>query len=243
MATSGSYDWTSTRDFIITEAFKKIGRLGDFETLDSQRLTAGINALNPMIKAFQGLGMPVWAVTEQYLPFTHWATTPTVSIGPGATIAQAIKPLKIVQAIRRDNTNASFPVDVPLDIQPYENYELQSSKQSQGAPNTLFYQPLGYTGQISLWPLPDSTWQTNGQLYIRYQRPFQDFDASTDEPDFPVEWHEALIYNLAVRLAPNYGVPIQDRGVLKQEAKDALDLAKEFDTEEGSLYLQPAPRW
>lgn len=240
MPTSESYDYTTTRDQIITAAFRKIGALGDYETIDTQRLNAGIAALNPMIKAFHSQGMPVWALAEQYISFSQWAVNPTVSIGPGATINQVVKPLKIVQALRRDNTVVTQPIDVPLDIQPYENYELQSSKLSRGAPVTFFYQPLGYTGQISIWPLPDTTWQTNGQLYIRYQRPFQDFDNSTDEPDFPVEWHEALIYNLAVRLAPEYGVAPNDRGMLKQEAKEALDVALSFGTEEGSLYLQPA---
>ncbi len=242
MPTSGSYDWTSSRDSIITAAFRKIGALGDYETIDTQRLNAGIAALNPMIKAFQAQGMPVWAITEQYIAFSTF-TVPTVSIGPGATINQVVKPLKILQAIRRDNTVPTAPIDVPLQIAPYENYENLSSKLTTGAPNTLFYQPLGYTGQISVWPLPDTSWRTNGQLYIRYQRPFQDFDASTDEPDFPVEWHEALIYNLAVRLAPEYGLALPDRQTLIAEAKARLDEALSFGTEEGSLYLQPGVNW
>lgn len=243
MATSGTYSWTSSRDFIITEAFKKIGRLGDFETIDTARLNAGIAAINPMVKAFHALGMPVWAITEQYLSFTSWAATSTVSIGPGATINQIVKPLKILQALRRDNSVPAFPVDVPLEILPYENYELLSSKNATGAPTSLFYQPQAYQGNISLWVRPDAYWQTNGQLYIRYQRPFQDFNTATDEPDFPVEWHEALIYNLAIRLAPNYGLPSVDRQALKADAKEALAMALGFDVEEGSLYLQPAVRW
>lgn len=240
MPTSGSYNWTSTRDFIVQEAFRKIGRLGDFETIDSARLTSGINALNPMVKAFQALGMPVWATTEQLIFFNVWGTDPKITIGPGGTIDQAVKPLKILQAYRRDNIVPATPVDVSLQILSYEDYEAEVDKYTAGTPVSLFYQPLNYTGEISLWPLPDTYWKTNGQLYIRYQRPFQDFDASTDEPDFPVEWHEALIYGLAVRLAPNYGVPPTDRGILKQEAKDALELAMSFDQEEGSIFVQPS---
>jgi len=246
MPTSNSYDWTSTRNEIISGAFRKIAALGDFELItDSQnagKLTAGIAAINPMIKAMHAMGMPVWAITEQYLPFTSWASTPTVSIGPGATINQPIKPLKILQALRRDNSVLLNPIDTPLEILSYQGYQDLADKKTISTPTGLFYQPLAYTGQITLWPLPDSFWQANGQLYIKYQRPFQDFDSATDEPDFPVEWHEALEYRLAVRLAPAYGLSLPDRQILKQEAKEAFDEAKGFDVEEGSFFIRPASR-
>jgi hypothetical protein len=243
MPTSNSYDFTSTRDTIITAAFRKIGALGDYETLDTVRRDAGIAAINPMIKAYAAKGMPLWAITEKYIPFSTWTTSPTVTIGPGATINQPDKPLRVLQASRRDNSVVTQPVDVDLNIYTYDEYRSLANKNIPGTPIHFFYQPLAYTGAISLWNLPDTYWKTNGQLYIRYQRQFQDFDSSSDEPDFPVEWHEALIYNLAVRLAPEYGLSMNDRTMLKAEAKEYLEEALSNGTEEGSLYLYPDTRW
>jgi len=243
MPTSNSYNYTTTRDQIITAAFRKIGALGDYEVIDTPRLNAGIAALNPMIKTFATKGMPLWAITEQYIPLSTWASGPSVTIGPGAAINQDIKPLKILQAIRRDNSVVATPVDVELNIYTYQDYENLSNKNSQGTPVHIFYQPGAYTGTIHLWNPPNSYWQTNGQLYIRYQRQFQDFDNSTDEPDFPVEWHEALIYNLAARLAPEYGLAVNERAAIRQEAKEFLEEALSFGTEEGSLFLMPDKRW
>jgi hypothetical protein len=242
MPTSNSYDWTSSRDSIISAAFRKIGALGDYETIDSTRLNIGIAALNPMIKALAAQGMPLWAISEKYIAMSNWASNPSVTIGPGATINQTDKPLKILQAVRRDNSVTSQPLDVPLEITTYEDYQALSSKKASGAPIKLFYLPGAYTGTISLWPMPDSFWQTNGQLYIRYHRQFQDFDSSSDEPDFPVEWHEALIYQLALRLAPEYGLSLNERMVLKKEADSILEAALSFGTEEGSLFIVPARR-
>lgn len=243
MPTSNSYDFTSTRDSIISAAFRKIGALGDYESISTEKLNAGIAALNPMIKTLAARGMPLWAITEQYINLSEWSTSATRTIGPGAQINQSVKPLKILQAIRRDVIDVNNPVDVPLNIYTYENYQNLSSKNSTGAPVHLFYQPLAYTGNITLWPRPDTYWQTNGQLYIRYHRPFQDFDTSTDEPDFPVEWHEALIYQLAVRLSPEYGLSLNERLALKKEADDILEDALNFGTEEGSLFIMPERRW
>lgn len=246
MATSGTYSWTSSRDFIIQEAFRKIGRLGDFETLDTNRLNVGINAINPLVKALHADGMPLWAIKDETIAMSNFYNLPAnqyVTIGPGMTIAQLDKPLKIIQAIRRDPSVSTSVIDVPMNIYTWEDYERLSYKNTQGAPIHLYYQPQRITGNLVLWPQPDSYWNTNGFLYIRYHRPFQDFNASTDEPDFPVEWHEALIYLLAVRLAPTYGVPLQEREILSKEAEKAKELALSFGTEEGSLFLHPAHRW
>lgn len=243
MPTSGSYNYTTTRDEIISSAFRKIGSLGDYETIDTPRLNAGIAALNPMIKAFHVKGMPVWATDELYIPMTEFATIGYKSIGPTGDIVHPYAPLKVIQASRRDNTVAATPIDTPMNIYSYDDYRNLSSKASTGAPVHLFYQPLNYTGQLAVWPLPDSYWQGDGELYIRFTRPFQDFDASTDEPDFPTYWHEAIIYNLATRLAPEYGHAGLDRQILVAEAKQMLEDALGYGTEEGSIFLMPDKRW
>ena len=68
---------------------------------------------------------------------------------------------------------------------------------------------------------------------------FEDMDSDSNDLSLPPEWTEAVIYGLAVRLAPEYGLSINERQQLKMEAKEAKDLALSFGTEEGSLYIQP----
>jgi hypothetical protein len=68
---------------------------------------------------------------------------------------------------------------------------------------------------------------------------FEDMDTDSNDLGFPVEWTEAVIYGLAVRLAPEYGLSINERQQLKMEAKEFKDVALSFGTEEGSLFLQP----
>lgn len=241
MATSNSYNWTSTRNDLIQAAFRKINRLGDYEsitdTANIPKLNAGIAAINPVMKALATKGMPLWAITEEPVAMTTFTTNAFVAIGPAATIPLNYKPLKLIQALRRDNISDS--IDVDMNIYTKTDFLNLSAKESIGAPIHVEYQPLGYTGNIRVWPLPDLYWRTNGQLVLRFQRPFQDMDAAADEPDFPTEWHNALIYQLAVFLAPDYGLPMNDRQTLRQEAKEALDDALSFGTEEGSLYLMP----
>lgn len=237
MSTSGSYDFSITRNDIIQEAFRKIGALGENETIaaDTTKLNVGIAALNPMAKAWQAYGMQMWCRTDKTVLLSALTTSPT-TIGPASTIVDTKKYLKLLQAIRRDTSSNT---DVPLNLFTYENFNMLSTKTSTGAPLHVHYQPTLTAGTIYLWPLPDTYWTANGSIIFTFQRTIQDFDSSTDEPDFPIEWAEALIYNLAVRIAPNYGLPPNDRDRLKGEAKESLELAKSFDQEEGSLFFQP----
>lgn len=78
---------------------------------------------------------------------------------------------------------------------------------------------------------------SSNSIHIVYQAPFEDFDASTDNPDFPQEWYDAVTYGLACRLAPEYGLPIPDRKTLWQEMTIIKQDALNFGLEEGSIYF------
>jgi len=238
MATSGVYSYSTNQTNIITGACRKIGILGDFETLTTTdpRYVAAQFAINPLIKQYMAFGMPVWAIAETTIPMSQLGTYNGLTLALGNTYT-GVAPLKIIQATRLDNTSL---ITVPLNIYTYEDYEILSNKTATGAPVHIFYQPLRNTGVIKLWPLPDPTyWQVNGSLYIRYQRPYQDFTTGTDEPDFPIEWTKALTYGLAYDLAPEYGVDPAQRGILKADRDEAIETCLSFGTEEGGFFMQP----
>jgi len=244
MATSGVYTYSTSQGAIILAAARKVNIVGDFETLTTSdpRYVALQAALNPIIKQNMAYGMPVWATVEQTIPFstTGLNSLAGCTIGlTGQTVA-SVAPLKVIQGLRVDNLSG---ITVPLNIYTYEDYEILSNKSATGAPVHVFYQPLRNSGIIKVWPLPDTAyWQPNGSLYIRYQRPYQDFTTDTDEPDFPIEWNKTLIYQLAYDVAPEYGIDPSVRAVLKSDRDEALETVLMYGTEEGSFFMQPRQR-
>ena len=74
----------------------------------------------------------------------------------------------------------------------------------------------------SLWV--SGTAYTNGEL-LRYlfKRPLADFDNPTDNPDMPQSWTRYLLYRLALDLAPDYALALDERQWLKQEALMAYE--------------------
>ena len=79
---------------------------------------------------------------------------------------------------------------------------------------------------------------TYNQIIITYQKQYDDLDTSTDEPEFPSEWFDALKFGLAHRLAPEYGMEINDRRQLQQEALLLKQEALNNGLENGSFFFQ-----
>lgn len=231
--TSAVYGYSTSRDFIITEAFRKIGALGDGVPLDSTRLSIGAGVLSPMVQSFSSYGLLIWTLDRITIPLNYWNGQPKLTIGPAAQYRTPYKPLKCLEAVRNDDLSS-----VDMIKLANRDYETQTNKTTTGVPTMFYYKPNAYEGEIYLWQPPDDYWSNNGSITFVFQRQIQDLTTSTDEPDFPQEWTEALIYQLAIRLAPNYGLAPNDRGMLKQEAKEALALVLGADQEEGSLFIK-----
>jgi hypothetical protein len=225
-----------TRDQYIEAACRKLNVIADGQTLDTINYTNGAIAFNALIAEFRSLGMPLWA--RQYYSFGLTLNTSSYEIGVGQTFNTPY-PLKVIQAYRVDAGNTTR---IPIEIQPDFNFNLYPAS-SGGRPIQLSYQPGVNTGTIKVWPVPDADAVSNSTITIVYTRPMDYMDSSVDTLDMPEEWTNAIIYNLAQRLAPEWGIPLPDRQVLSTEAKMMLDRVLENGTEDGSMFFQPMRRW
>lgn len=239
MATSGTSAFIVTRDDVITRALRLVSAIGQGETPDATAVTEASMALNMLIKEWQADGMQLWKVSTKSFPVV--ASTASYNIGVGSTI-NTEAPLKVIQAYTRDSDNS----DAPMTIFTKEEYDSYSSKSTGGTPTQMFYKTPGpstgaMVGTITLLPVPTATDVSNGlNIYITGVFPLQDFNASTDNPDLPSYYYNALVWGLADQLATEYGLPLAERGFIQNKADKHLEKAKDFDIEEGSLYLQPA---
>lgn len=230
-----------TRDQLISSALRKCGALGETETATSAQLNAGATALNALIKAFSTDGMQLWKLETVVEPFTSFPdTTPvTVGAGVGPTIVTSKSPLKLLGAYRQliaDETKTE------LGIYTRAEWLNIPTATTEGAPLAVYFQPLKTTGLLSIWPLPDATWQADGQLLLDFHVAVTETTTGTDVLDFPDHWEQTMIYSLAQRLAPEYGVPIAERQLLTQDSERFRKEALDFSNEEGSVFLRPSQR-
>lgn len=148
------------------------------------------------------------------------------------------RPERVYHAYTND-VNSGY--DQEMEIITYQEYvSLTNKSQSESYPLQLYYDPqLGNNAMFHWWPR-----HQNGRkiMVIRYRRPFEDFDASTDTPDFPASWSLALIWGLAALLAPGYGIPFHERKEFWAEAEKLKNEQLLALQEEGSIFLEPERR-
>jgi hypothetical protein len=234
MTTSGVTTYQDTRNQLIQSALRKLGVLATGQTPTSEDYSNGADALNMLVAEYRTLGMPLWK--RNTYSFNPTVNVSSYNIGSGYTLNTSY-PLKLLQAWRLDTSTSSR---TPMDIIADSNFNLLPSN-STGTPIQITYQPKVNYGVIKLWPTPDSATPT---IYIVYQNPTEYFNASTDTMDYPEEWYHAIVYGLAVRLAPEYGIPLPDRQLLMKEADLYLARALSFGDEDGSIFFQPnRNRW
>jgi hypothetical protein len=230
MTTSSFTTWELNRNEIIESAYRKLGIPGEGNTLTTQQYTDGNMALNSVIALAVTDGMSLWKRTTL-------VQTPSAT-AQDFTINNAIK---IAGVFLRDLASG-----VQYELEPkslYDYYRLPYS--TEGVPVNWTFEPSITGGTLKIWPMrADSGSVTNKRIVIVYQKKFDGFTTTTtDTLDFPSYWTQAIIYRLAVALAPENGIPIADRQDLKQEAKEYWALASSYGDEEGSLMIQPYTRY
>lgn len=232
MSTSGTTGYTSDALTIIKGALRLVGAISQGETPTTTQTSEAMEALNMMTKSLAVKGLPLWVINN--VAITTVSGTASYNVGLNQTV-NVPKPLKVTQAFYTRNN-----VDVPIRLVTRDEYENLGNKTSQGTPSTLYYEPLRDYGVVHLFPIPDTSAPV---VTIIGQHHIQDFSVSTDSPDFPQEWFEALKYGLAVRLAGEYGLNIQARSLLIREAERYMEEVLAFTQEEGSLYFMADKRY
>lgn len=177
---------------------------------------------------------------------TSTTITPTTALTGAASSGNAVytyttklvRPLGIAKhegAIRRYNIASSFETPIGPGIARGDYYSLPNKAQT-GTINQLFYDPQLGTGYIYLWNPPSTV---RDLVKFTALLPIMDFDSAADNPDFPQEWYDPLVWNLALEMAVEYDVPPQRYAIIQSNAERFLDDVGGFDREAESLMAQP----
>jgi hypothetical protein len=160
------------------------------------------------------------------------ATSITSSASGGNAVyvyqTDIIRPLRIVSARRYAFSNA---VETQMTVLSRIDYRNQPNKTSTGVPTQYFYDPRGGAntqGIFYVWPAPSDV---SSAIKFTWWRPVQDFTTATNTPDLPQEWMDALVWNLAYKMAPEYDCPPNRYAMIKEQASSSLDNVMGWDRE------------
>jgi hypothetical protein len=202
MSTSSSINLSLTAAQVIEYALRKINILAEGQSASSEAQDRALTELEVMLKEW----MPypaIWRLTESYL--TLVANTQGYNLNP--------RPYRIVD-VRYRNSSAN---DLPMtELSRQEYYDLPD-KTATGTPTSWYFDPQRATTAIYTWPLLSSV--TTQSLRITHQRRMEDIDNVDNEIDVDQEHLSTVGYNLAARLADDYGRkgPHIDRVIARAE--------------------------
>ncbi len=209
---------------LIKTALQDIGAVAKSEMPTSDEMTDGLTKLNFMIDAWAVRSLMVLGTVLEAFPLTPGQYAYTIGIGGDFNTP---RPSAVTDAYIRDGNGSDTPVDI---LSSDEYYAIEDKSIGTGRPQGLWFDP-GLTqqasalGVINLYPAPDPS--TPYTLYMGEQGPLTEFVNLTDTVTFQPAYYEALEYNLAIRLWPQYhdsGKPIEnDLHVLAKEAMRIIE--------------------
>lgn len=228
MSTSGTNDtFTLVNNEIVETAFNLLGAGSEGEPISARMYADGTRALNLLIKTWSAMDH-LWVREQAVL-------TP---IANQAAYVLPDKPMRVISARRKTTIGGN---EIPMTAWSRQEYLDQPNKDSSpSTPVNFYYDPQRTTGTLYLWPAPSSQVAPTITIIYDYLRRMDDMLASNNEADVPVEWLDALIYNLAVRLMPMYPVNDGDlSGFVISQAQALFAALRGWDNEPVSLYVQP----
>ena len=231
MATSGTYNFTITRDEIIAAALRTLGAFGVADTIPANDISNCAQALNILVKTMVAKGLPLWCVEQLTIPMIIGQDTYDLNTYTTGNY----RPPRVLNAFLRNPPGN----DVNLSIVSRYDYNLLGSKDSPGIPNQLFVNPQRDNTYVTVYNVPNLASYT---LHLTAQRPIQDFNLATDNPDMPSEAFQALKWGLADELALEYASPQMNFTMVQQKAKMFMDELMAFEQEQASVYFTPAQR-
>ena len=230
MSTSGTAVFALNRNQLIEAALRKISAFESGEPVDPDSVQDASDALNAMIKHWQASGIHIWRMAEGTITLVVGQASYTLGTDP------ADKPLKIISA---RSHNIASGIDLPLEEMDRVEYQEMPNKAAQGNVNAFFYDRRAgttATGIIYLWQTPAST---DEEIRYTYARPIEDFNAAGNDADFPQEWTQAIIWNLADQLADDYDVPDPKRSRIERKAAQYLQEVNWHEKELVSYQFAP----
>lgn len=210
----------------VTEAaLRKLGVIAQGDTVETTQFNEAMFALNNLAGRLFTMGMPFYKETTV-------SVTPT--IGPTQTLALSSGPLHAVyQAYRRDT---STNIDIPLRVISREEYHNYTNKYQGGIPVAIAMSPDGTS--FSSYLAPDATFANGNNAFILYGYVQNDVVSSlSDNMAFPREWSDALVYNLAYNLTLEYGVALDVKNSLKNDADAYLRDAINWNPQPTSIFF------
>lgn len=214
---------------LISGAFRLLNVLASGETLPSADANDALEVAQLMLDGWQAERLMIFSIVRQTLdvnnnPFTFTPGKQSYTVGTGGDF-NIPRPARIENVGLINLSNPAQPLELPLEMLNIQQWEAIPVKSIQATIPLKVFNDLGFPLMtLSYWAVPTVANQT--ALYIWSL--LSTFPDLTTDVTFPPAYLRAIKYNLAVDLAPEFGVG-QINPVVLRTALDAKAVIKRFN--------------
>ncbi len=220
-----------TAQQLITAAYRK----GGIKSPITQQSTDGLQDLQNMFSSWsvEGLIVP-YNVTENFTLTVGKAVYTIGVTGDSPDLITATgRPIRIVNAVIRIS-NDDYPIKVNMTKKEYNNL---LSKDTEGRPRGLYYDPQYPTGKIKFNYEADTAYD----FHLISEKPLTNPSALATTMSIPLEYNLAIITNLAILLAPDDDNKLPPEVfIMARESKESLEKYNAIDKLSDTVTLDRA---
>lgn len=186
---------TRTYADLITSSLRLLGVKAQGQRATGAEAVDALAVLNELIDSWNSYTGLLYATTTATLPLTGASS---YTIGPTGQIQSSSRPSKLVGAWVRDASGNDYSLNV-LANSDYGNVSAKETTATQ--PTNIYLENGSPNSRIFLYPIGASV----GSLILQFAAPLSEVELNTIET-LPSAYRQALRFNLAVVLAPEYGI-------------------------------------
>lgn len=216
---------------LATQALTSLGVLAEAEVPTTSASNDALDALNGLFDQWKAERLIIYQLLN-----TTKAITPSVgnySVGLPAGDIPIERPMFIDHAAWIDSSSPNHYYDlIRLTDDAWSSITIPNLTAT--LPQYWWYQTTFPLSRVWLWPIP-----TSSGIFISldYQSAVGEFAALTTAVSLPPGYRRMIVTNLALELAPSYGV--QPSGLLVQHAEDSMAAVKRANYKLSDLSVDP----
>ena len=201
---------------IINAAGRLIVELRSGRTFSDTELADLLVSLNNLIASWSEEHVGIYQVSRDTLPLNG---QPTYTWGTGGTLATA-RPVTITAAATESIAGVAMPVERIVTAQEWTQAVFDA--QATGDFVSLLFPDYGMPLiTLRLWPIVAS-----GSLTLYSLKPLTGFATLADAVVLPPGYEQALVYGLAIKIAPEFGKQASPETIaIAQSSKAAIAMA------------------
>lgn len=212
---------------LITRAMR-VGRIiGKDQTPTADEANDAFTMLNWMLDQWWTQSLAVYRIARASYAWPSGIVSRT--IGPTGDFV-ADRPVRLAPGCSMTQLTVTYPLIILPNVQ---DYDLIPYKTDSGLPQRIFYDRTYPNGTLYLWPVPVPGYTLNLNSLQR----IESVATLTDTLDLPPAYEMAIVYQLAMRLIPEYGIqPAPDTAA---QARDALAVIKRANQQPLTMSSDP----